>query len=62
MVDDLLKMGEASTYKTQRLTKTATSLFQDVSGGIGAKSVDKADTIKAVGQGAAQAVSKALSR
>tara|TARA_A100001515_G_scaffold144962_1_gene151007 strand:- start:824 stop:1942 length:1119 start_codon:yes stop_codon:yes gene_type:complete len=62
MVDDLLKMGEASTYKTQRLIKTATSQFQTVSGGIGAKDVADADTIQAVGKGAAQAVSKALGR
>ena len=62
MVDDLLKMGESSTYKTQRLIKTATSQFQTVSGGVGAKDLAGADTIQAVGKGAAQAVSKALGR
>ena len=58
MVNDLLKMGKASTYKTQGMSE----VFSNVSGGIGAKSVDKADTIKAVGQGAAQAVQQALGR
>ena len=61
-VDDLLRMGEASTYKTQRLIKTATSQFQTVSGGIGAKDLAGADTIKAVGKGAGQAVRTALNR
>ena len=61
-VDDLLKMGEASTYKTQRLIKTATSQFQTVSGGIGAKDLTGADTIKAVGKGTGQAVRTALNR
>jgi len=62
MVDDLLKMGKASTFKTQGMIDGTNSLFSNASGGIGAKSVDKADTIKAVGQGAAQAVQRALGR
>ena len=54
-------MGEASTYKTQRLIKTATSQFQTVSGGIGAKDLTGADTIKAVGKGTGQAVDRLVS-
>ena len=62
-LDDLLKMGESSTYKTQRLIKSAGSQFQTVSGGIGTtKGLADPDSIRAIGQGGAQAVAKGLAK